>query len=197
MASRLSLSLLRSFGRPSLRQAASPRVFRASYSSEAPPPPLLSKLKEDLKTAMRAKDANRLAVLRSVLAATLNASKTDKPIRTDAELISLLNKTADKSQEAADEARKLGRQDLVEKEESQIRILREYVAGSGLKELGEADLRQMIETAKAELIAEGVHEKSLAGRLMKKMLAQPGPLDGVMVKKSDVAKMVMEITKSE
>ncbi|AEO55389.1 hypothetical protein MYCTH_2299157 [Thermothelomyces thermophilus ATCC 42464] len=192
MASKLSLSLLRGFGRPTLRQTASKYIIRATYSTEAPPPPLLSKLKDDLKTAMRAKDANRLAVLRSILAAALNASKTDKPIRTDAQLVSLLQKSALKSQEAAAEARRAGREDLAEKEEAQQRILEEYAAGSGVRELGEAELRQLIESTKANLLAEGVQEKALSGQIIKKLFTLGGPLDGVVVEKKEVVKLVME-----
>ncbi|KAG7287989.1 hypothetical protein NEMBOFW57_007509 [Staphylotrichum longicolle] len=192
MASRISPVLLRSFTRPSLRQTASLRVARAAYSSDAPPPPLLAKLKDDLKTAMRAKDTNRLAVLRSVLAATLNASKTDKPIRTDAQLVSLLQKTAGKSQEAAQEARAAGREDLAEKEEAQQRILEEYAASSGVREVGEAEIRQLVESTKAALLAEGVPEKTLAGQVTKKVLAAGGPLDGAQVNKSAVAKIILE-----
>lgn len=141
---------------------------------------------------MRAKDANRLAVLRSVLAATLNASKTDKPIRTDAQLVSLLQKTAGKSQEAAQEARAAGREDLAEKEEAQQRILEEYAAGSGVREVGDAEIRQLVEFTKAALLAEGVPEKTLAGQVTKKVLAAGGPLDGAQVNKSAVAKIILE-----
>ena len=196
MASKLCPSLLRSFGRPTLRQAVNVRVFRAAYSTEAPPPPLLSKIKGDLKTAMRAKDTNRLAVLRSILAATLNASKTDKPIQTDAQLVSLLLKTKKQSQDVVEEARAAGRDDLIEKEEVQQRILDEYAAGSGVKEIGEAELRQIIQTAKAGLIAEGIEEKALSGRLMKQLLSPGGPLDGAMVDKKEVARVVMEVAKA-
>lgn len=192
MASKMSPFLLRSFSRPSLRTTPSLRVARAAYSTEAPPPPLLAKLKNDLKTAMRAKDANRLAVLRAVFAATLNASKTDKPYRTDAQLVSLLQKTADKSQEAAQEARTAGREDLAEKEEAQQRILEEYVAGSGVREVGEAEIRQLIDSAKAALLAEGVPAKTLAGQVTKRVLAAGGPLDGAQVNKNDVVKIILE-----
>lgn len=197
MASRLSPSLLRSLGRrPSLPQAAHLRLWRAPYSTETPPPPLLSKLKDDLKAAMRAKDTNRLAVLRSVLAATLNASKTDKPIKTDVQLVNLLRKEAQKSAEAAAEARAAGREDLAEKEESQQRILEEYASSSGVREIGEAELRQIIENTKANLISEGVAEKALTGRLMKLVFSSGGPLDGAVVDKKEAVRIVKEITKA-
>jgi uncharacterized protein YqeY len=195
MATKLSPFLLRNLGRPSLPRTAVLRVSRAAYSSDAPPPPLLSKLKTDLKTAMRAKDTNRLSVLRSVLAETLNASKTDKPIKTDVQLVALLQKSARKAQEAAAEARGAGREDLAEKEETQQRIFEEYAAGSGVKEMGEAELGELIESTKAALVAEGV-KKELAGQMIKKFLAPGGLLEGVSVDKKKAAKMIMESSKT-
>ncbi|OAA59561.1 hypothetical protein SPI_05759 [Niveomyces insectorum RCEF 264] len=112
-------------------------LVTAAPDSAKPPttattPPLLAKLKGDLKAAMKAKDAPRLTVLRTILAATLNASKTAQPIRTDAQLVALLRKTARASQEAAAEFRGADRADLAEKEEAQIRVLEEYAQASGL-----------------------------------------------------------------
>ncbi|KAK3306662.1 Yqey-like protein-domain-containing protein [Chaetomium strumarium] len=194
MASKLPVPVLRSLSRSSLRPSMSRHVFRAAYSTDAPPPPpLLTKLKEDLKTSMRAKDTNRLAVLRSLLTATLNASKTDKPITTDAQLVSLLLKTARKSQEAAAEARAAGREDIAEKEEAQQRILEEYAASSGLRELGEAELRQVAERTKASLVAAGIQEKALMGQMVRSLLAPGGPLDGTSVSKEKVTAIIKEV----
>ncbi|EAQ88177.1 hypothetical protein CHGG_04796 [Chaetomium globosum CBS 148.51] len=193
MASKLPM-LLRSFGRPTLPRTAALRVSRAAYSTEppAPPPPLLAKLKDDLKAAMRAKDANRLAVLRAVLAETLNASKTDKPIKTDVQLVGLLQKSARKSQEAAAEARQAGREDLAEKEEAQQRILEEYAAGSGVKEMGEAELRQVIESAKAALVAQGVKGAALHGEIIKNIFKPGGLLDGASFDKKRAVTLIKE-----
>lgn len=196
MASKLS-PLLRSFGRPSLRQAVPLRVSYAAYSTDAPAPPFLVKIKDDLKAAMRAKDTNRLSVLRSVLSATLNASKTDKPIRTDVQLVSLLQATARKSADSAAEARAAGREDLAEKEESQQRILEEYAASSGVRELGEADILKIIESAKAELAAQGVQGKGLSGQVMKKLFAPGGPLDGAANEKGQVVKLIQQSCNAE
>lgn len=197
MASKLPFSLARSFSRPSLRPTALLRISRAAYSTEAPSPPLLAKLKEDLKMAMRAKDTNRLAVLRSVLAATLNASKTDKPIQTDAQLVSLLQKTARKSQDAAEEARAAGREDVAEKEDAQRKILEEYAASSGAREIGEAELRQIIESTKANLVATGVEPKALMGKMVGALLMPGGSLEGVMVDKKEVVKVISEVAKAQ
>jgi uncharacterized protein YqeY len=196
MASKLSPFLLRNLGRPSLRQTTTLRVCRAAYSTEAPPPPFLAKLKEDLKTAMRAKDANRLAVLRSVLAETLNRSKTDKPIKNDAQLVLLLKKLASKSQEAAAEARAAGREDLAEKEEAQQQILEEYAANSGVRQVGEAELRRMVEATKANLVAQGVKEKALMGQMIASLLGSEGSLSNTMVAQKEVIALIKEACKA-
>ena len=163
-----------------------------AYSSEAPSSaPLYAKLKGDLKTAMRAKDAPRLAVLRSVLAAVLNASKTSQPIETDAQLVALLRKTARTAQEAADEFRAANRSDLVEKEEVQLRVLEEYIAGSGVESINEAELKDMVLAVRSELAAEGVDAKM--GDVLKKLLGPGGRLDGKDVEKATVAKIVKEV----
>ncbi|KAK7927954.1 hypothetical protein PG985_004952 [Apiospora marii] len=171
-------------------------LCRRQYSSEPPPPPLLQKLKSDLKTAMRAKDAPRLAVLRSVLAATLNASKTASPIATDAQLVALLRKTARASRDAAAEFQDAGRADLVDKEQAQIAILEEYAAGSGVQEVGADELRTIVAGVVTAMTSEGAETaggKAQMGNVMKKLLAPGGPLEGKDVEKSELAKIVKEV----
>ncbi len=164
-----------------------------SSAAEDPAPPLLAKLKGDLKSAMKNKDKARLAVLRSVLAATLNASKTAQPINTDAKLVALLRKTARSSQEAVDEFRGAGRGDLAEKEEEQIQILEGYAQDSGIVSLSTEELQATVEAVLAELAAEN-GAKAKAGDAMKRLLAPGGPLDGKDFNKGDVAKMVKALT---
>lgn len=160
-----------------------------------PPPPLLQKLKGDLKTAMRAKDAPRLAVLRSVLAATLNASKTAAPIATDAQLIALLRKTQRGNEEASAEARQAGRADLVDKEQAQIKVLEEYVASSGVEVVSEEELRTVVKGVVEAMTAAGGVEggKAKMGEVMKTLLAPGGPLEGKSVEKAQVARAVKEV----
>jgi len=173
-----------------------PCLQRRPYSSEAPPPPLLAKLKGDLKAAMRSKDAPRLAVLRSVISSTLNSSKTGSPVKTDAQLVALLRKQSRSSQEAAKEFRDAGREDLADKEQAQIQVLEEYAAGSGIESVGEEELRDMVKTTLSELAAEGIAAKQQMGEAMKRLLASGGPLDGKYVEKSDVIAIVKEMSAS-
>ncbi|KAI1491367.1 GatB/YqeY domain-containing protein [Biscogniauxia mediterranea] len=180
---------------PSLPHHHLPSYSYSTDAASAPAPPLLQKLKSDLKAAMRAKDAPRLAVLRSILAATLNASKTSAPVVTDAQVVALLRRARRAADEAAAEARGASRPDLVEREEAQARVLDEYVAGSGVEELTPEALRAVV----AEVVAaakegkEGDAAKVRVGDVMKALLAPGGPLDGKDVEKGELAKVVKEV----
>ncbi|KAJ4390045.1 hypothetical protein N0V93_007518 [Gnomoniopsis smithogilvyi] len=176
-------SIFRSQSKP--RCLALPRCYSAETAPA--PPPLLSKLKTDLKTAMRAKDAPRLAVLRNVLAATTNAAKTSSPVKTDIQLISLMQKTAKGNQEALEEAKAANRQDLVEKEEAQLRVIDEYVAGAGVKILEEDELRAIVE----ELVQRSEGKKQ--GEIMKELMSKDWAAEGKLVHKGTLAKMLQEV----
>lgn len=136
---------------------------------------------------MRAKDAPRLAVLRNVLAATTNAAKTSSPVKTDIQLISLMQKTAKGNQEALEEAKAANRQDLVEKEEAQLRVIDEYVAGAGVKILEEDELRAIVE----ELVQRSEGKKQ--GEIMKELMSKDWAAEGKLVHKGTLAKMLQEV----
>ncbi|ORY63121.1 Yqey-like protein-domain-containing protein [Pseudomassariella vexata] len=172
----------------------SPLVRLYSSSTETPAPPMLQKLKADLKTAMRAKDAPRLMVLRSILSSTLNASKTANPIQTDVQLVALLRKTVRASEDASAEFKGAGRDDLVEKEQAQIDVLKEYVAGSGVQEVSAEDLKALTMGVVTAMTDDGmVQGKAKMGEVMKKLMAPGGPLDGKVFEKADLAKVVKEV----
>lgn len=170
--------------------AAAPQLPSRTHSSaasgdaEVPPPPLLAKLKGDLKAAMRAKDAPRLAVLRSVISATLNASKTSSPVRTDAALVALLRKTAASQREAAAGFRAAGRADLADKEDAQIAVLDEYAAQSGVETLSPDQVAAVVADVCAGLdptASDWTARKSLrknTALLMTRLMGQGGALAG-------------------
>lgn len=171
--------------------ASTPDSKPASTPSE--PPPLLQKLKGDLKEAMRAKDKPRLAVLRSVLAKVLNASKTDKPIQTDYQLVSLLRKSQRSLLDAAKEFKAANRNDLVEKEEEQAAIIQEYVAGSGVPVLPEEELQALVKAAFEEAKSAGTPAKAVIGEVMSKVvIPRQKKMNGDWHK---VPKMVMALQK--
>lgn len=146
---------------------------------------------------MRAKDAPRLAAIRSILAATLNASKTSSPIVTDAQVLSLLRKTQRASADASAEFAAAARQDLVDKEQAQIGVLEEYAAGSGIEEVNEEQLRTIVAGVVTAMTSEAgatTDGKARMGDVMKKVLAPGGPLEGKDVEKATLARIVKEVT---
>ncbi|KAM0513854.1 hypothetical protein ACHAPE_007455 [Trichoderma viride] len=172
------------------RPASAARFYSADADADVPPP-LFQKLKGELKTAMRAKDAPRLSVLRAIMSANLNASKTSSPIRTDVQLVALIRKLQKSAQDAVADAKAAGRDDLVDKENQQMAILDEYVAGSGVQSLGEAEIKALINEAVEAAKGAGAAGKSLMGDVMKRVNAA---LEGKDVDKKSVAALVKELT---
>ncbi|PKS08896.1 hypothetical protein jhhlp_003509 [Lomentospora prolificans] len=180
--------------RSTLRATSFPQqTLTRPYSTATDSPPFLQKLKGDLKTAMRAKDTQRLSVLRAIMSATLNASKGPTPIRTDVQLVALLRKTQKSSLDAAKEFRDAGREDLAQKEEEQAQILEEYAANSGVQTLGETELKSMIAEAVESAKSAGVASKALVGDVMKRLA---GALEGKDVDRKELANMVRQMAGS-
>lgn len=174
--------------------------FRRLYATApagAPASPLLSKLREDLKAAMRAKDSTRLSVLRSLLADITNASKTPTPINNDIALLSLLRKRIAAGRTAADEFAAANRADLVEKEQAQIRVMESY-AGE-VQTIG----REEIEKAAEEVLGAlngSAGAKATIGDMMRRLTGPGGVFDGKPVEKKDVAsiaKAVLERSRTD
>ncbi|KAF2774412.1 GatB/YqeY domain-containing protein [Teratosphaeria nubilosa] len=188
MASIASRSLLRTLSKPRSSHIC---LQCCRYASEtSPAPPLLLKLRQDLKTAMKEKDTNRLNVLRSLLAEVINQTKTSSPITTDMQLLSLLRKRAAASKAASGEFKAAGREDLVEREQSQARIIEDY-AGS-VETLTESDVREAVGRVVEEVKAVATGKVNM-GDVLKRLLGPGGSLDGKPVEKSQVAKVVKEV----
>ncbi|KAI9704718.1 MAG: hypothetical protein M1836_006498 [Candelina mexicana] len=152
-------------------------------------PPLLLKLRADLKTAMKAKDTNRLNVLRALLSETTNASKTSSPIKTNIQLLSLLRKRAATSRAAASEFSAANRDDLKAKEDAQVTILEEYAGG--VETTGSDEIRQSIDAAVEALKVEG--GRLDIGTLLKRVIGPGGILDGRPVERAEVARIAKEV----
>ncbi|KAJ5443470.1 uncharacterized protein N7458_007342 [Penicillium daleae] len=152
------------------------------WNSTAGPtlPPLMATLRNDLKTAMRAKDTHRLNVLRALISETNNAAKTSSPIQTDIQLLSLIRKRASAAKEAAQQFAEADRPDLKEKgrcpdcdfgrtlsvEEVEAVISKEI---SAIKEAG---------------------KKLEVGQVLKALFAPGGALDGKPADRKEVAGLV-------
>jgi uncharacterized protein YqeY len=87
-----------------------------------------SQLQDELKVAMKARDMDKVYVLRSLIAAVKNA-KVEKRIETlpEAEIAALVRKEVGKRTEAAEFARKADRAELVTQNEKEKAFLEAYL----------------------------------------------------------------------
>ncbi|RMZ92754.1 hypothetical protein DV736_g60, partial [Chaetothyriales sp. CBS 134916] len=161
------------------RQLRLSSTSTATATSESPPA-LLAKIRQDMKDAMRAKDKDRLAVIRSIISETNQLASSPQAIRTDMQVLALLRKRRAASQAAAKEAEGAGRHDLKEKQDKEIAVLDEYARTVPL--VGNDEMRTAVRA-----VLEQQQLKLNQGSLMKELLKDGGPLAGKPVDKARLA----------
>ena len=107
---------------------------------------LRDRLDEELKAAMRSRDAMRRDALRMVLAAVQRAEKEGKHRLTDDEMLGVLTRELKVRRESLDTFQAGRREDLVAREEIAIAVVSEFMP----QPLSEAELRALIDQALAE-----------------------------------------------
>ena len=146
---------------------------------------LKEQILEDLKTAMKAKDKDRLQVLRSLKAKfqekEIAERKDGEATLTEDQAIAVLMKAAKQRKESITQFEEGGREDLAEKEKAELEIIEEYLP----KMLTEDEVREVVSKKIADLGAEGPQDM---GKVM-------GPIMGMLKGKADgglVSKVVKE-----
>ena len=88
---------------------------------------LKDRLTEDMKTAMRAADKERLATVRLALAAIKQREVDERISLDDTQVLAVLEKMIKQRREAIAQFATGGRQDLVDKETAEIGVLQQYL----------------------------------------------------------------------
>ncbi len=96
---------------------------------------------EDLKTAMKNQDKERLAVIRMVKGAIQMSELNKKHELSDEEVIDVITKEIKTRKDSINEFKKGGRDDLIEKTQAEIDILSAYLP----KQLTEEELNEIID----------------------------------------------------
>jgi uncharacterized protein YqeY len=140
---------------------------------------LRDKISEDIKSAMKSGDKLRLETLRSIRALILEFEKSGSGKEfTSEEELKLLTGAAKKRKDSIEQFRNAGREELAQKEESELAILSEYLP----KQLSEAEIMDEIKKTADQLNA---HSKEDFPRLMPAVMkALKGRADGKEVKKA-------------
>lgn len=133
---------------------------------------LQERLAEDLKDSMRKKDDIRRSTIRMVRSAVGYEEIDQHKTLDDAGVIAVLAKMVKQHQESIAEFQKGRRQDLVDKEEAELAIIRQYLP----QQLSKEELAQLVNKAIAEVGAKGITDM---GKVMGKLMPQVrGKADG-------------------
>jgi uncharacterized protein len=101
------------------------------------------RLREDMKTAMRAKEKDRLVVIRGVIAAIKQREIDEQIELNNSQVLEILNKLVKQRRDSAQQFRDADRLDLSDKEEMEMAVLQEYLPEA----LTEEEINQLIEKA--------------------------------------------------
>ncbi len=88
---------------------------------------LKDRITEDMKTAMRSGDKERLGTVRLALAAIKQREVDERIVLDDSQVLSVLEKMIKQRREAITQFESGGRADLVAKENSEITVLQHYL----------------------------------------------------------------------
>lgn len=88
---------------------------------------LKDRITEDMKTAMRAKDAPRLLTIRGLLAALKQREVDERIVLDDAAVIAIVDKLVKQRKDSITQFTAGGRQDLVDKESAELVVLEGYL----------------------------------------------------------------------
>jgi len=116
-------------------------------------------LTEHMKAAMRAKDKERLGVIRLALAAIKQKEIDERVTLDDSGVLAVLDKMVKQRRESIRQYRDANREDLAEKEEFEINVLQDYLPTA----LTDDELQQIIAHAIKESGATSVKDM---GKLM-------------------------------
>ena len=115
---------------------------------------LKERITEDMKTAMRSGEKDRLAVIRLLQAAIKQREVDERIVLDDAQITSVLEKMIKQRKESIVAFEKGARADLVAKESAEIVILQPYLPA----QLGEAELDALIAEAIASTGAASIKD---------------------------------------
>ena len=88
---------------------------------------LKDRITEDMKTAMRAKDAPRLLTIRGLLAACKQREVDERIVLDDAAVVGIIDKLVKQRKDSITQFAAGNRPDLVEKETSELAVLEAYL----------------------------------------------------------------------
>jgi len=130
---------------------------------------LFDRLNKDLQKSMKEKNEERLAVLRMMKSKICYVNP--KGDLSDVEIIKILTKYKHEIKESIEEYKKVNRQDVVELNQKELKIVEEYLP----RELSAEEIKSIVQQTIQELGATSIKEM---GKVMKEVLAKHPGIDG-------------------
>ena len=121
---------------------------------------LREQITSDLTAAMKSRDAARTSTLRMVKAALQNREIEKGGALDEDEMIKLLRSMVKQRQDSIEQFEKGGRQDLVEKENEEVKVIEAYLPASASRE----EIEQAVAAAMSETDATSMKDM---GKVMK------------------------------
>ena len=130
---------------------------------------------EDMKSAMRAKDASRLAAIRLLMAAIKQREVDERIELDDAAVIAVVDKLSKQRRDSIEQFSRAAREDLAERERFELGVLAEYLP----QQASEDEIAAVIDAAVAATGAAGPKDM---GKVM-------GQVRGKLAGRADLARV--------
>ena len=136
---------------------------------------LKTRINDDVKTAMRSKDKERLGTLR-LLTAAIKQIEVDERIELDDDkIVSIIEKMLKQRKDSIEQFEKAGRTELAEIEIKEIAILKEFMP----EQLSDADVDALIDEAITATGAEAMKDMGKVMGMIKPKLAGKADMGAV------------------
>lgn len=128
---------------------------------------LKQRINDDMKTAMRAKEADRLGTIRMLLAAMKQKEVDERVELDDLAIVAIVDKLIKQRKDAAQQYGAGGRTDLAEKEQAEITVLEAYLP----QRLSADEVAASVKAIVVELGASGPGDMGKVMAVVKQRLA--------------------------
>jgi uncharacterized protein len=136
---------------------------------------LKDQITEDMKTAMRAKDTERLGTIRLLLAAMKQKEVDERVVLDDAAVVAIVDKLIKQRKDSIEAFQKAERADLADKEAAELKVLQAYLPQRMSAEEVLAEVKAIV----AELGASGPGDMGKVMGVVKTKLAGKAEMSAV------------------
>jgi uncharacterized protein YqeY len=124
------------------------------------------RIQQDMKDAMRARDKERLATIRLILAAIKQREVDERIELDDSQVIAVLDKMVKQRRESIAQFEQAGRDDLIAQEQGELEVITPYLPAA----LSEAEITQLIDEAMQDTGASSIKDMGkVMGQLKPKL----------------------------